>query len=174
LDEANIASDYPPAERAAIAHQVGIAALKFGDLHSNRASDYVFDVERFSSFEGKTGPYLQYASVRIRSLLRKAAEKDLGQAKILSPVVEPERLLMLHLLRLPEVVERAVDLRAPNHVAEYSFDLAGAFNRFYDACHVLSESDTARRGGWLALCQLTLDSLTRLLDLLGIEVPERM
>jgi arginyl-tRNA synthetase len=88
--------------------------------------------------------------------------------------VDQERALVLELLRLPEVVERAADLRAPNHIAEYAFDLAGAFNRFYDACHVLSEPDETRRASWLALCRLTLDSLIRLLDLLGIEVPEHM
>jgi arginyl-tRNA synthetase len=174
LDEAHIATGYPPEERARIAHQVGIAALKFGDLHANRMSDYVFDLDRFSSFEGKTGPYLQYAAVRIRSLLRKAGEQDFSPGDMVPPGTEQERNLMLHLLRLPEVLERAADLRAPNHVAEYAYDLAGSFNRFYDACHVLSEPDPERRGGWLSLCRLTLDTLTRTLDLLGIEVPERM
>lgn len=174
LDEAHIATGYPPEERDRIAHQVGIAALKFGDLHANRMSDYVFDLDRFSSFEGKTGPYLQYAAVRIRSLLRRADEQGFPPGDMVAPGTEQERNLMLHLLRLPEVLERAADLRAPNHVAEYAYDLAGSFNRFYDACHVLSEPDAARRGGWLTLCRLTLDTLTRTLDLLGIEVPERM
>jgi arginyl-tRNA synthetase len=174
LEEANIAADYSAGERASIAHMVGIAALKFADLQSNRTSDYVFDLDRFSSFEGKTGPYLQYAAVRIRSLLRKAAAHEFSAGVIRPPNVDQERALVLELLRLPEVVERAADLRAPNHIAEYAFDLAGAFNRFYDACHVLSEPDETRRASWLALCRLTLDSLIRLLDLLGIEVPEHM
>lgn len=174
LDEADIATDYPSEERARIAHQVGIAALKFGDLHANRASDYVFDLDRFSSFEGKTGPYLQYAAVRIRSLLRKAAERDLAPGDLAPPTTDQERGLLLDLLRLPEVLARAAELRGPNHIAEYAYDLAGAFNRFYDACHVLSEPDPRRRGGWLTLCRLTLDTLTRTLHLLGIEVPERM
>ena len=174
LDEANIATDYPPEERTSIAHKVGIAALKFGDLHSNRASDYIFDLDRFSSFEGKTGPYLQYAAVRIRSLLRKAAEADLKGGDMMAPTVPQERQLILDLLGLPEVLERTVDLRAPNHLAEYAFDLAGSFNRFYDVCHVLSEEDHDRRASWLTLCQLTLDTLLQSLDLLGIEVPERM
>lgn len=174
LDEADIATDYPAEERARIAHQVGIAALKFGDLHANRTSDYIFDLDRFSAFEGKTGPYLQYAAVRIRSLLRKAAERELAPGNLVPPTTEQERGLLLDLLRLPEVLERAAELRGPNHIAEYAYDLAGAFNRFYDACHVLSEPDAQRRGGWLTLCRLTLDTLTRTLDLLGIEVPERM
>lgn len=174
LDEARIATDYPPEERARIAHAVGIAALKFGDLHSNRLSDYVFDLQRFSSFEGKTGPYLQYAAVRIRSLLRKAGDRELAATDILAPGLDPERNLMLQLLRFPEVVARSAVLRAPNHLAEYAYDLSGVFNRFYDSCHVLSERDPARRGSWLKLCELTLDTLVRSLDMLGIEVPERM
>ena len=174
LDEAQIATDYPPEERQRIAHQVGIAALKFGDLHANRTSDYVFDLDRFSSFEGKTGPYLQYAAVRIRSLLRKAQERDLAEGAVLPPQVEAERNLVLELLQFPEAVWRAVDTRCPHHLAEYAYGLAGVFNRFYDACHVLSEPDADRQASWLTLCRLTLDTLVRSLYLLGIEVPERM
>ncbi|HUO45920.1 MAG TPA: arginine--tRNA ligase [Acidimicrobiia bacterium] len=174
LDEAEIAKDYPPAERETIARQVGIAALKFGDLINNRQSDYTFDLERFSSLEGKTGPYLQYGAVRIRSIQRKAEERGLRPGNLLPPQVDAERNLMLELLRLPEVVSRAADLRAPNHIAEYAYQLAAAWNRFYDRCHILDEKDPARQASWLALADWSLRALTRLLDLLGIEVPERM
>lgn len=174
LDEARIAVDYPVEERTAIAHMVGVAALKFGDLHINRTSDYLFDLERFSSFEGKTGPYLQYAAVRVRSLLRKAAARGLEGGVILPPEAEAERNLMLELLRLPDVVTRAADNRSPHHLAEYAYDLAGTFNRFYDVCHVLSQPDAARQASWLSLSRTTLDTLIRSLDLLGIEVPDRM
>ena len=174
LEEANIAADYSDQERTSIAHMVGIAALKFADLQANRSSDYIFDIDRFSSFEGKTGPYLQYAAVRIRSVLRRAEAAGLSAGPVQPPIVEPERMLALQLLRLPEAVQRAADLRAPNHIAEYAFDLAGTFNRFYDACHILSEEDPARQASWLTISRVTLDSLVLLLDLLGIEVPERM
>lgn len=174
LDEAHIAERYPEEERARIAHLVGVAALKFGDLINNRGSDYIFDLERFSSFEGKTGPYLQYATVRIKSILRKAAEQGLAPGEIVAPTVDAERDLMLELLHLPEVVDRAIDLRAPNHVAEYAHSLAGRWNRFYDQCHVLSETDPVRRGSWLSLARWTQTTLETLLHLLGIEVPERM
>lgn len=174
LDEAHLAEDYPETERSSIAGMVGVAALKFGDLINNRTSDYVFDLDRFSSFEGKTGPYLQYAAVRIKSILRRASAENLAAGDLIAPIVDPERDLMLELLRLPEVVSRAITLRAPNHVAEYAFEVAGCFNRFYDACHILSEADVARRGSWLALATWTLVVLERLLDLLGIEVPDRM
>jgi arginyl-tRNA synthetase len=174
LDEANIAEEYPPDERERIAAQVGIAALKFGDLINNRSSDYVFDLDRFSSFEGKTGPYLQYASVRIKSILRKAAEQGLEQGAIASPTFDVERDLMLELFRFPEAVGRSIDLRAPNHIAEYAFALSGAWNRFYDRCHILNEPEPVRQSSWLTLAAWTESALERLLHLLGIEVPDRM
>lgn len=174
LDEAHIAEEYPEEERELIAHQVGVAALKFGDLINNRSSDYVFDLQRFSSFEGKTGPYLQYAAVRIRSIMRKAAEMGLEPGPVLAPHLAVERELMLELLRLPEVVERAIDLRAPNHVAEYAHTVAGRWNRFYDQCHILSEEDAERRGSWLTVARWAESTLETLLRLLGIEVPDRM
>jgi arginyl-tRNA synthetase len=174
LDEAHLAEDYPEAERESIAEMVGVAALKFGDLVNNRASDYVFDLDRFSSFEGKTGPYLQYAAVRIKSILRRADEAGIRAGALLPPVVEAERDLMLELLHIPEVVDRAIGLRAPNHIAEYAHSVAGRFNRFYDVCHILSEPDSGRQASWLALATWTLAVLERLLQLLGIEVPDRM
>ena len=174
LDESEKAVDYPADERDQIAAQVGVAALKFGDLINNRSSDYIFDLERFSSFEGKTGPYVQNAAVRIKSIFRKAGERGLAGGEILPPTVPEERTLVLDLLKLPEVVERAIDLRAPNHVAEYVHGLAASFNRFYDVCHILSEQDPARQASWLSISQLTLEALTTMLHLLGIEVPDRM
>ena len=174
LDEAHLAEEYPEAERLQIARQVGVAALKYGDLINNRSSDYVFDLDRFSSFEGKTGPYLQYAAVRIKSILRKAAERGYATTAVLPARVDEERDLVLALTEFPEVVARSIELRAPNHVAEYAHVLAGSFNRFYDACHILSEEDAPRRGSLLAVAAWCLRTLEQLLDLLGIEVPERM
>ncbi|MGA8038954.1 MAG: arginine--tRNA ligase [Acidimicrobiia bacterium] len=174
LDEAHLAEEYPEEERLRIAEMVGVAALKFGDLINNRSSDYVFDLERFSAFEGKTGPYLQYAAVRVKSILRRAEEEDLKAGRLIPPTVDAERDLMIELLRLPEVIERSIDLRAPNHVAEYAYAVAGTFNRFYDQCHILSEGDPHRQGSWLTLAGWALAGLERLLDLLGIGVPDRM
>jgi arginyl-tRNA synthetase len=174
LAEAEMAAEYPEEERAHIASQVGVAALKFGDLQNNRTSDYLFDLDRFAAFEGKTGPYLQYAAVRISSILRNARDRDIDPGPIVAPTVEAERGLMLALLRFPDVLDRSVQLRAPNHVAEYAFELAGAFNRFYEACHILGEDDSDRRASWLRLADLTRRVIVTCLDLLGIEVPERM
>ncbi|HZD22395.1 MAG TPA: arginine--tRNA ligase [Acidimicrobiia bacterium] len=174
LEEAHIAEHYPDEEKDRIARQVGIAALKFGDLINNRVSDYIFDLDRFSSFEGKTGPYLQYAAVRIKSILRKAAGRSLEPGLIVAPIHDVERDLILELLRLPEVVQRSIDLRAPNHVADYAHGVSGAWNRFYDRCHILSETNRDRQASWLALAAWTERTLETLLDLLGIEVPDRM
>jgi arginyl-tRNA synthetase len=174
LSEANIAEDYPEDERERIATQVGLAALKFGDLSNHRTSNYIFDLDRFSAFEGKTGPYLQYSAVRIKSILRKASEAGLSAGVLVDPTVDQERDLMLRLVRLHEVLGRSASLRAPNVIAEYAYEVATDFSRFYEHCHILSEADGQRQASWLSLVGLTLGVLDLLLDLLGIEIPDRM
>jgi arginyl-tRNA synthetase len=174
LDAAHIAEGYPDDERERIARQVGLAALKFGDLSNHRTSNYTFDLDRFSEFEGKTGPYLQYSAVRIKSILRRAGEAGLSVGPLVDATVDQERGLMLRLVRLPEVLDRAASLRAPNVIAEYAYEVATDFSRFYEHCHILSESDTNRQASWLGLVDLTLNVLDLLLDLLGIEIPDRM
>ena len=174
LAENDLATGYDPDERAAITHMVAMAALKFGDLHNHRTSNYIFDADRFTAFEGKTGPYLLYGAVRIKSILRNAADRGLSPGPIVAPTRDSERNLMLQLTRLPEVLRRAADQRAPNHLAEYTYDVVTDFNRFYESCHILSEEDAALQESWLALVALTLRQLALLLELLGIDVPERM
>ena len=173
LTEAGLAADYPPEERAAIARAVGIGAIKFADLMNNRVSNYMFDLERFTRFEGKTGPYLQYAAVRIKSILRKAETEGHSQAV---PVIrsEAERLLALQLLAMPEALLNAETKRAPNLICDFVFTLAQNFSRFYTEHHILSESDEALRAARLGLCATTLAAIERCLGLLGIEVPARM
>lgn len=174
LVEEGIGTDYPEEERAEIARKVGIAAIKFADLSNHRITDYVFDLARFMRFEGKTGPYLQYAAVRIQSILRKADGLDLeaGSDRVLDSA--EERALILQILALPDAMAAAEDKRAPNILCEYVFELAQAFSRVYAAHHILSEEDVALRRARLRLAGLTLAVLTKVLDLLGIEVPERM
>jgi arginyl-tRNA synthetase len=171
LAEAGIGADYSAEERTEIARKVGIAAIKFADLSNHRSTDYIFDLERFSKFEGKTGPYLQYAAVRIQSILRKAEGAALGPPAIHSP---EERKLILQLLSLGDVLKAAEDKRAPNMLCEYAFELAQNFSRFYGEHHILSEPDAGLKASRLGLCALVLAVLTGVLDLLGIEVPERM
>jgi arginyl-tRNA synthetase len=173
LHEAGLAADYPAVEREQIAAQVGIAALKFADLSNHRISNYIFDLERFTRFEGKTGPYVQYAAVRIKSLLRKAAEQGDVPGRLLPPT-DIERPLALLLGRLPDAMTAAHARRAPNELCEFAFSLAQEFSRFYSAYHILSETDAGLRASRLRLAQLTLRELELTLSLLGIEVPERM
>jgi arginyl-tRNA synthetase len=174
MDERGLAAELPEEERAAIARLVGLAALKYGDLSNHRASDYVFDLDRFTSFDGKTGPYLLYGAVRMHSIFREADAAGLVAGAIRPPEDEAERNLVLELLRFPEVVGRAIEQRAPNHVAEYAYELVADFNRFYESCHILSEDDPARQSSLLAVVGVARRQLRVVLDLLGIEIPERM
>lgn len=173
LTEAGLGADYTPEERASIAKQIGIAALKFADLSNYRLTDYIFDPERFTRFEGKTGPYLQYAAVRTHSILRKAEGEGYAVG---TPVIrsEEERALALKLLALPDALAGAEDKRAPNILCDYAFTLAQTFSRFYAAHHILSETDVDLRASRLGWCKLTVAALSKVLDILGIEVPERM
>ena len=173
LAEQGIGADYDAAERAEIARKVGIATIKFADLSNHRTTDYIFDLERFSRFEGKTGPYLQYAAVRIQSILRKAKEEGhvLATPQIRSP---EERALVLQLLSAGDAMIGAEQKRAPNILCDYAFTLAQNFSRFYAEHHILSESDGDLRAARLGLSARTLAVLAQILDLLGIEVPQRM
>jgi arginyl-tRNA synthetase len=173
LVETGIGADYPPDERATVARQVGLAAIKFADLSNYRLTNYIFDLERFTKFEGKTGPYLQYAAVRIKSVLRKAAESNARPGSIAITAAE-ERDLALAILRFPDALEETLKVRAPNIMCDYAYTLAQRFSSFYAAHHIMSEADGALRDSRLALSALTLRALETALDLLGIEVPERM
>ncbi len=173
LLEQGIGAEYPSAERDEVARVVGLAAIKFADLANFRTSDYVFDLERFTRFEGRTGPYLQYAAVRIQSILGKADTEGMARA---APVIRSpeERKLILWLLALPDALENAEQKRAPNVLCDYAFTLAQEFSRFYAEHHILSEADEPVRAARLGLCALTLAVLRKVLGILGIEVPARM
>ncbi len=174
MAEIDAAADYPEKERLEIARMVGIAALKYADLMNHRTGDYTFDLDRFSSFEGRTGPYLLYAAVRTRSILRKAAEQGLTSGAILPAAGETERELHLKLLELPDSILHAFETRAPNHLCDYVYGLATIYNRFYREHHILTETDPSRQASWLAVAELTVQVIELVLDLLGIEVPQRM
>jgi arginyl-tRNA synthetase len=173
LAEQGIGADYSAEERADIASKVAIATIKFADLSNFRLTDYIFDLERFSRFEGKTGPYLQYAAVRIQSILRRAAAEGhtIGDPSIRSA---EERALFLQLLSLPDAMAGAERARAPNILCDYAFTLAQHYSRFYAEHHILSEPDAEIRSSRLGLCQLTLSALAKTLGILGIDVPQRM
>ena len=172
LHEAGLGAELDPDTFEDTAHKVAVAALKFADLQNFRGTSYVFDLDRFSSFEGKTGPYLLYQAVRVKSLLRKAQAEGAEPGPIV--VAEPaERDLVLLLDAYDQALADAYDKKAPNFVAEHAYKLAQAFSKFYAACPILS-AEPAVKASRLALAQTTLRQLEQALELLGIEAPERM
>lgn len=171
LDEADLAKEASPEERQKIARMVGIAAIKFADLQNQRQADYIFDLDRLTSFEGKTGPYILYQAVRAKSLLRKAGDITDQSSFILH---DGDRKLALLLTELPEVFASSLRNYAPHVLCDYAYRLAQEFSSFYGNCHILSESDEALKQSRLQLCQMALTQLTLLMGLMGIEVPERM
>ncbi len=173
LREAGLGEALPQDEFEEIARKVAVAALKFADLSNYRGTSYIFDLDRFTSFEGKTGPYLLYQAVRIKSLLRKGAAEGATPGAI--TVVEPaERELALMLDAFEAALGEAYDKKAPNLIAEHAYKLAQAFSKFYAACPVLIAKDEAVKASRLGLAQAALAQLETALDLLGIETPERM
>ena len=172
LEEAGLGADLAPEEFEDIAGKVAVAALKFADLQNFRGTSYVFDLDRFTSFEGKTGPYLLYQAVRVKSLLRRAETEHLTPGPIL--VAEPaERDLALTLDAFDAALSEAYDRQAPNALAEHAYRLSQAFSKFYAACPIL-QAEPAVRASRLALAQTALAQLEQALDLLGIAVPKRM
>lgn len=173
LLEADLAQDMDVTEKEDVARKVAIAAVKFADLQNQRQSDYIFDLDRLTSFEGKTGPYLLYQAVRIKSLLKKA-EAQGDQPGQSFAIRDQDRPLALLLAEMPDAFEAALRNYAPHHICEYAYRLANGFSSFYGACHILSETDQALKASRLALCAQTCRQLELCLEWLGIEVPERM
>ena len=159
------------------AEMIGLAALKYGDLSNQATKDYVFDVDRFISFEGNTGPHIQYMVVRIKSILEKYREL-MGGSYTLVPVrpasSETEKALQLELCRFGEVIETAFAETAPHRICQYMYDLSDAFNNFYLVNKIIGEEDREKQAGFISLISLTKDVLNACMDLLGIEAPEHM
>lgn len=155
---------------------VGLAALKYGDLSNQAAKDYIFDIDRFISFEGNTGPYILYTIVRIKSILNKYKEQggQLTKGAILGAGSEPEKALMLKISRYSEVLEGAFAELAPHKICQYIYELSNDFNRFYHDTKILAEEDPKKQAGWIGLIDLTKDVLSACIQVLGFEAPERM
>ena len=166
-------SDLSLERQDAVARALGIGAVKYADLSTERMRDYVFDWDRMLAFEGNTGPYLQYAHVRIRSIFRRAEVTPPPPGTVVRIGEPQERALALQLLRFGEAVELTAETLSPSKLATYLFDLATAFTTFYEACRVLVD-DEAVRTSRLALCDLTARVLEQGLALLGMEAPEQM
>lgn len=155
---------------------VALAAIKYGDLSNQASKDYVFDIERFTSFEGNTGPYILYTIVRIKSILKKyQAEKTMPEdAKILPAHSESEKALMLELSKFNAAMETAFEETAPHKICAYIYDLANAFNHFYHETKIMAEEDAMVQAGYIKLLELTRSVLETCIDVLGFEAPERM
>ncbi len=169
-------TDIDKDEAEATAKIVGLAALKYGDLSNQASKDYVFDIDRFSSFEGNTGPYILYTIVRIKSILAKykASSGDMNGLTLKLSPSDSEKNLALALVKFQEVVNSAYIENAPHKICQYIYDVSNAFNGFYHDTKILSETDEDKKKGYIALISLAKDILLTCIDLLGIECPERM
>ena len=157
------------------AEEVGLAAIKYGDLSNQASKDYIFDVDRFTSFDGNTGPYILYTIVRIKSILKKYAENG----GVLDGTIRPaendaEKSLMLQVVKFNEVIDNVYKETAPHKLCAYIYDLANDFNKFYHETKILAEEDEEKKKGYLALLTLAKKVLETCIDLLGFTAPERM
>ncbi len=159
-------------EKEKISEKVAIAALKYADFLPFRATDYVFEPEKFADLEGKTGPYLLYSTIRMKSLLNKAS--GLKQEEVHKFRGKTEEELALTILNLPNVIEKALDTKSMNEITEYLYNITSLYNKFYSENKVLTEEDTELQESWLVLTKVVYNINTLLLNTLGIEVPEKM
>ena len=165
------------AEARRTAQTVALSAIKYGDLSNQAFKDYAFDIDKFTSFEGDTGPYILYTIVRIKSILNKIKEQDealADKARIREAGSAAEKALMLEIAGFNAMVEEAYKESAPHKVCAYIYDLANVFNRFYHETKIISQEDTEKKAGWVALLLLTRRILETCIEMLGFSAPERM
>lgn len=157
-----------------IIEQIAVAAIKYADLLSNRTTDYIFDPKKFVDVEGKTGPYLLYTTIRMKSLLKKAKENNLDYSKYTKISEEVEKELITLLLAKNKVLHKAYDTKELNVISDYLYQLTSTYSKFYEKCHVLPEKDKNIQENWLLLTKNVYDTNVELLTILGIEIPEKM
>ena len=154
-----------------IARTVAIAALKFADLVPYRETDYIFDIDKFTDIEGKTGPYVLYANIRMKSLLNNAKDMEKGE---ISFIDEDIKELIQLILDLPNVLTKSLKIRSLNDITDYLYNICSLYNTFYAKNKIITEEDIDKRTTWLTLTKLTYDITNLLLDILGIKIPEKM
>lgn len=166
--------DAQEAERTA--QIVALSAVKYGDLSNQASKDYVFDIDRFTSFEGDTGPYILYTIVRIKSILAKYVQSGgtLEGIKIQTPDTKHQKDLMIEISKFNAMMENAYEESAPHKICAYIYDLCNAFNSFYHETKIMAEEDETKKAGYIALLVLCKNILETCIDLLGFEAPERM
>jgi len=162
----------PADEREEIAEIVAIAALKYADFLPFRSTDYIFEVEKFADLEGKTGPYLLYSTIRMKSLLNKAVGEKADEIKIINGQTEKD--IALTLLNLPSILDKALDTKSLNEIAEYLYKLTSLYNKFYAEHKILTEENLDLKESWLVLTKIVYNINILLLDILGIKVPNKM
>ena len=155
---------------------VALSAIKYGDLSNQASKDYIFDIDRFTSFEGNTGPYILYTIVRMKSILNKyqASGRSAEGSRILPAKAESEKGLMLEIAKFNGVMEAAFEELAPHKVCAYIYDLANALNHFYHETKIMTEEDQERQASYILLLELTKGILETCIDVLGFSAPERM
>lgn len=168
--------DISEEEAKETAKTIALAAIKYGDLSNQASKDYIFDIERFTSFEGNTGPYILYTIVRIKSILNKyyGLGKDDGKSAIEAAHSENEKNLMLELSKFNAVMENAFEETAPHKICSYIYELANAFNSFYHGTKIMAEEDETIQKSYIRLLELTKSVLETCIDVLGFAAPERM
>ena len=156
------------------AMKIALAALKYADYLPYRETDYIFDINKFTDLEGKTGPYLLYSTIRIKSLLKKAKEENIQFSEYNTLTNNTDREVLLTLLTLPLILKRSYDSKSVNDIAEYIYKLTSIYNKFYSENKILIEPDANKRSSWLVLSKLVHDTNMMLLDIMGIDCPEKM
>lgn len=162
---------YTDAEKKNIADVLTVATIKYADLLPYRTTDFIFDIDKITSFEGKTGPYILYTMVRIKSILDKV---NIDNASIKSIYSETERNIYIKLLELAKTLTKAYNEKTLSYICEYLFDLCSLFNKFYGECNIINEKDMSKKESYVALLNLLYNTGNMLLNILAIEIPDKM
>jgi arginyl-tRNA synthetase len=158
-------------EKEEILDKLTVATVKYADLLPYRTTDYIFDIEKFCSFEGKTGPYILYTMVRIKSILDKA---NINNEKISMIYSDTERNIYLKLLELSRIMKQAYSEKTLSYVCEYLFEVCSLFNKFYGETNIINENDYTKKCNYIALLKLIYNTCSKLLDILAIKIPNKM
>ena len=172
--EKKINNNLSKEEQEKISNTLTCAVLKYADLLPNRSTDYIFDIEKFSDMNGKTGVYLLYSTMRMKSLLEKAKDNNYSMNKVTGIYSTYERDIILKLLEVPSILEKSFNERTLNYICDYLYELTNTFNSFYASVKILTEEDTVKRESYLSLSEIVFNTNKMLLNILGIDILERM
>lgn len=167
-------SEMPDIEKQKISKIIADAAIKFADAISNRTTDYIFDIDKFTDNTGKTGPYILYSAVRINSLLNKAKQNNLEEGKLIPPTTKDELNLMLEIVKLPDIILEAYNNKSLSEIVNYLYDLNSAYNNFYNNCKILIEKNKEKQEAWIKLSKIVGEINSKLLYIMAIQIPEKM